>query len=295
MIFSTTFVTLLASVSALRSPSETVGISETKRAFGWFDKKGPKPITNIPSGPSQQSLVKPFISKVDINQAETFLKALAAFPERYYKSENGIKSAAWISSQIQALIPKVSASSGVTLTVKNFDHSWKRQPSVIARLASKASTAKDVVIIGSHIDTMGQGSGKPEPNLNPAADDCASGTTVVFETLRILVENNFVPNRAIEFHFYSGEEEGIYGSNEIAEAYAKAQVNVVTYLNLDQSGYVKPGTSPQIGIFTDYIDDSATQFLRQIVESYTTTPQVDSTCGYRVSFDFHNLQSLTFG
>jgi Zn-dependent M28 family amino/carboxypeptidase len=76
------------------------------------------------------------------------------------------------------------------------------------------------------------GSHLPEPNPNPGADDCASGSSVVFETLRVLVASGFVPKRPIEFHWYAGEEEGVYGSNEVANAYSKAQTNVLTYLNL---------------------------------------------------------------
>jgi leucyl aminopeptidase len=91
---------------------------------------------------------------------------------------------------------------------------------------------EDIVITGSHLDTIAYGTRRPEPNPNPGADDCASGSSVVFETLRVLVQSGFVPKRPIEFHWYAGEEEGVYGSNEVANAYAKSEMNVLTYLNL---------------------------------------------------------------
>jgi bacterial leucyl aminopeptidase len=131
-----------------------------------------------------------------------------------------------------------SAKTGTKLTVKFFNHSWKKVPSVIARYESTTvdPSLVGIVITGSHMDTLGEGGPGPEPHNNPAADDCASGSSAVFEALRVLVTSGFVPGRPIEFHWYTGEEEGILGSNEVAEAYAKAGTKVVSYLNLDQSG-----------------------------------------------------------
>ena len=77
-----------------------------------------------------------------------------------------------------------------------------------------------------------------EPNPNPAADDCGSGSVVVFESLRVLVESGFVPKRPIEFHWYAAEEEGIYGSSEVAESYAKQGIHLISYLNLGMSSFL---------------------------------------------------------
>ena len=165
------------------------------------------------------------------------------------------------------------------------------QPSVIARLEAVSGGASDIIITGSHLDTIAckfdgcikqlDGSNHAEPNANPAADDCASGSTVVFETLRILVQKGFVPFRPLEFHWYAAEEEGIYGSGAVADAYAKQGVNVMSYLNLDQSGYVKPGTKPTIALLTDHATTDSTDFLRKVANVYGT--QVVSDTKYDLS------------
>lgn len=115
--------------------------------------------------------------------------------------------------------------------------------------------------------------------LSLGADDAASGSSAVQETLRVLVAQRFIPYRPMEFHFYgtstinvAAEEVGIRGSNEVAEDYAKRQVKVFNYLNLDQSGYVNAviASKPEMGIITDYASKEATAFLRLTVSRYTS-------------------------
>ena len=73
---------------------------------------------------------------------------------------------------------------------------------------------------------------------------------------------------------------GLYGSGEIAESYAKSRIQVMSYLNLDQSGYVKPNTRPVVAILTDNSTPESTNFLRQVVKQYAQEPQADTECGY---------------
>ncbi|KAI8835316.1 hypothetical protein BC829DRAFT_493585 [Chytridium lagenaria] len=237
----------------------------------------PVPIT-LPSVAAYQSVVNPLIAKISQPAMKAWVIRLTQFPERYYKSANGIAGANWIRDQVQALSPV----SGAKLTVSLFQHSWRTQPSVIARYeAAVPTTLKGIVITGTHFDTLGAGSGKAEPNKNPAADDCASGSGVIFEALRVLVSSGFIPKRPIEFHWYAAEEVGLLGSNEVAEDYAKRGIQVVSYLNLDQSGYVKAGTTPVMGVVTDYTSTASTTFLRSIVTTYTKYRFVNTRCGYR--------------
>lgn len=239
---------------------------------------GPATISDIPKQVSKYSLVSNILRLADVVETSSFLTKMTTFPDRYFKSNNGVAAATWIYDQVLGL--KGSLDSEVLLTVKFFNHSWRRQPSVLARLESRLNTAADIVITGSHLDTIAYGSFRPEPNANPGADDCASGSSVVFETLRVLVSSGFVPKRPIEFHWYAGEEEGVYGSNEVANAYAKAGINVLTYLNLDQTGYVRPGSTPHVGMLTDYASPDSTNFLAQVAKAYSLEPIATARCGY---------------
>ncbi|KAJ3001817.1 UNVERIFIED_CONTAM: Leucine aminopeptidase 1, partial [Siphonaria sp. JEL0065] len=76
-------------------------------------------------------------------------------------------------------------------------------------------------------------------------------------------------------------EVGLLGSHDIANAYAAKGVEVVSYLNLDQSGYIKAGTREEIGIFVDYTTKAATTLLSATVAAYAGLPQVgNQQCGY---------------
>ncbi|KAJ3216579.1 hypothetical protein HDU67_009274 [Dinochytrium kinnereticum] len=245
----------------------------------------PAPIA-LPKTAAFQNVVKPLIAQISQPSMKSWLIRLTEFPERYYKSANGIASTVWIRDQANALAPV----NGTKLTGSLFDHSWKAQQSVIVRYeATTPSELEGIVIAGTHFDSVGAGSGKPKPNNNPAADDCASGSTVIFEILRVLVANGFVPGL------------GLLGSNAVAEAYAKAGTKVVSYLNLDQSGYVRAGTTPIMGVcvwfllgffhhgnslivlevVTDFTTIASTAFLRSIVTTYTKYNFVNTRCGYR--------------
>ncbi|KAI9346251.1 hypothetical protein BDR26DRAFT_893219 [Obelidium mucronatum] len=237
----------------------------------------PSPIT-LPTTPKFQSVVKPLLSRIDQSQMSSWLIKLTQFPERHYKSQNGVAAAKWIQSTVQNLqVPK-----GAKLTVSLYKHSAFIQPSVIARYESATpNKLKGIVITGSHFDTAAFGGPQGPAGPNPAADDCASGSSAVFESLRVLTSSGFIPGRPIEFHWYAGEEFGLLGSQDIANAYAAKGVEVVSYLNLDQSGYIAPGSTPQIGIFVDYTTKAATTLLSATVAAYSGLPQIgNQKCGY---------------
>lgn len=56
------------------------------------------------------------------------------------------------------------------------------------------------------------------------------------DVFRVLVAAGFKPTRNLEFHFYSGEEGGLLGSQAIASNYKSAGKSVYAYLNLDMTG-----------------------------------------------------------
>jgi bacterial leucyl aminopeptidase len=268
-------ILLLAAVSAAPFPPQFA----TQYTQAHLVKvKAPMASSTVPSALRQQQLVHNLIGQIDPILVEKHLIRLTEFPERYYESKNGALAGQWLFDEVVAL--NSSASPDVLLTVRMFKHRKWQQPSVIARLEARNGAANDIVITGTHFDTAGYGTGRPEPIKNPGADDCASGSSVIAETLRVLVKSGFVPYRPIEFHWYAAEEFGLLGSREVATDYAKRKVDVLAYLNLDQSGYVKKGTTPTIGIMTDFTDAKTTALLRATVREYTTvTKVVDTACG----------------
>ncbi|KAJ3214310.1 Leucine aminopeptidase 1 [Dinochytrium kinnereticum] len=258
-------------------------------------KSAPAIAIDFPTEAAFQTVVRTMLANISKEKVTDWVLKLTSFPERYFMSPNGVAAAEWIRDQVNALKP-----SGATkLSVSLYEHRWKVQPSVVARYEPVVPSALEgIIITGSHFDTIAYGTGKPEPILNPAADDCASGSVIVFETLRVMVESGFIPERPIEFHWYAAEEVGLHGSLEIAQAYANNDTKVVSYLNLDQSGYIRAGTQPIMGLLTDYTTPKSTNFMKSIIDTYTAYNWTLTECGYAyeaaLAFESHMSNAFPY-
>jgi leucyl aminopeptidase len=49
------------------------------------------------------------------------------------------------------------------------------------------------------------------------------------------------------------------------------------------TGYVVPGRTPKIGVFTDRVSSAATQFIRELTSTYCDITSQDERCGYACS------------
>jgi bacterial leucyl aminopeptidase len=76
----------------------------------------------------------------------------------------------------------------------------------------------------------------PTNGRAPGADDDGTGTVNLVEIFRALMAANFKPSTPVEFHWYSGEEAGLLGSQAIATNYASSGVKVRAMMELDMSG-----------------------------------------------------------
>eukprot|EP01113_Clastostelium_recurvatum_P036859 TRINITY_DN5323_c0_g1_i1.p1 TRINITY_DN5323_c0_g1~~TRINITY_DN5323_c0_g1_i1.p1 ORF type:complete len:362 (-),score=62.88 TRINITY_DN5323_c0_g1_i1:75-1160(-) len=225
----------------------------------------------IPDQPFHKDYVDVVIQDLSSNQIAQTITQLSSYFTRYYTSATGKAAAEYIHGLFTEL-----AGEREDITVDYFEHSWI-QPSVIARIKGQGPNADEVVIIGAHEDSVGVATNARAPG----ADDDASGTATIIEAFRVLVENGYTPDRTVEFHTYAGEEAGLRGSQDIATAYAQKQVDVMTMMQFDMTGYV--GRSGAIGIITDFTNVNLTAFMRILVDTYTELNWQDSTCGYGCS------------
>lgn len=58
----------------------------------------------------------------------------------------------------------------------------------------------------------------------------------------------FKPSTPVEFHWYSGEEGGLLGSQAVAKSYKSSGTTVKAFLQLDMSAYFKPGSKEVIAL-----------------------------------------------
>ncbi|WLT30839.1 M20/M25/M40 family metallo-hydrolase [Geothrix sp. PMB-07] len=98
---------------------------------------------------------------------------------------------------------------------------------------SDPALAQEAVLIGAHMDHLGL----PNGVLHPGADDNASGVSALLEILRTLAASPERPRRTILIAFWTGEEEGKFGSGHYTRHPRWPLAKTRAYLNLDMIGH----------------------------------------------------------
>ncbi|KAK7047642.1 hypothetical protein VNI00_006410 [Paramarasmius palmivorus] len=212
------------------------------------------------------SEVKPILDTLSVPNMQASLSNLTAFHNRYYNSTTGAQASEWILNKV-----KNYTSDRSDILVSFYNHSWL-QPSVTAKFLS-SSPSSPRTIIGAHLDSINKTD--PMNGRAPGADDDGTGTVNLIEAFQALVAANYRPTTPLEFHWYSAEEVGLLGSQEIATSYDEAGIDVKAMIQFDMSGYFKPGSQEVIAMESDYIDEELTDFVKSIITTYSYLPPAD--------------------
>lgn len=237
-----------------------------------------------PRSVAHNKTIHPLLSKLDSKNMRANLETFTSFHTRYYKSNYGAQSSAWLLSQVEQLIFQSGASKLGAKAVP-FPHPWG-QSSIIATIPGKSNKT---VVIGAHQDSINLF--LPSILAAPGADDDGSGTVTILEALRVLLTNNATihgeaPN-TIEFHWYSAEEGGLLGSQAIFSHYEKTGRDIKAMLQQDMTGYVQKtldaGEPESVGVITDFVDPGLTEFIKEVITAYCDIPYIETKCGYACS------------
>jgi len=226
----------------------------------------------IPTTPTNQRIVTPLLSQINLRNLQQNLNTFSTFNNRYYTSTTGEQSSNWLFQTVKA-----TAGNRSEIVVTQFQHSWL-QKSVVARIPG-SSGREDIVVIGAHQDSINLLA--PVNGRAPGADDDGSGSITLLEIFRILIDNGFRPELTVEFHWYSAEEVGLRGSQDIVSSLVARNVPVRSMVQIDMDGY--NALERKVAIITDFTDSNLNAFLRKLVEEYCTIGWVDSQCGYACS------------
>lgn len=230
-----------------------------------------------PSKPSYNKTVKPMLKDLSKKQMREHLETFTAFHTRYFRSEYGAQSSAWLLGQVNATLADAGASKHGA-SARAFAHSWG-QASVIATIPGKSN---NTVVIGAHQDSINLF--LPSLLSAPGADDDGSGSVTILEALRVLLTNKDVvkgkATNTIEFHWYSAEEGGLLGSQAIFQSYEKEGRKVKAMLQQDMTGYVQKtldaGEPESVGVITDYVDPGLTAFIKAVITEYCDIPYIET-------------------
>ncbi len=112
-------------------------------------------------------------------------------------------------------------------------------PDVIGEITGLINP-QDVFVIGGHIDDV---------NGTPGADDNASGSVAALVAADILSQYQW--GCTLRFAFWTGEEQGLLGSDAYARHVHGEGQNILGYLNLDMIAYNTPN-DPDTSIYLGY-------------------------------------------
>ncbi len=101
----------------------------------------------------------------------------------------------------------------------------------------------EIIVLGAHYDHLGEGGeGSLAPrsgDIHHGADDNASGVAGLLELARIFSGQESRPRRTLVFMAFSGEEEGLLGSNYYVNHPLMPLANTIAMINMDMIGRMK--------------------------------------------------------
>lgn len=224
---------------------------------------------------NQPKMVKQLIAGAAEAPIRTVIEELSKFHNRYYNSQTGVDSQHYVKNTWQDILQSRSDAK-----VEFFQHPRWDQPSVIATI-NGAKTPDEYIVIGGHADSIA-GFWSRASARAPGADDNASGIATITEIMRVLVENNFQPEKSLVFMAYAAEEVGLLGSKEIAQTWKRDGKNVVGVIQLDMTNF--QGSTEDIVIITDNTNSGQNDFMAKLLDTYL--PNFSWTrdqCGYACS------------
>lgn len=141
------------------------------------------------------------------------------------------------------------------------------------------SLKNEVIVIGAHYDHLGYGTANSlytgkERLIHYGADDNASGTSGVLELAHYFSLNRAQLKRSMLFICFSGEEEGLLGSNYFVNSSLFKKLNIVAMLNMDMIGRLRDNKLIINGVGTSSVWDSLVNTTNNIYNfNLTTTPE----------------------
>lgn len=174
-----------------------------------------------PTRPVSESLVQALVDRVSADSVLAQINRLVAFYTRYSTTESCRLAARWIETKFQAY--------GCDSTAQEVFRSGYA-PNVIGRKLG-AVNPRPIWVICGHIDNTSDYA----PNRCPGSDDNASGTAAVLEACRVFADIGF--DQTVYFIGFSGEEQGLYGSDSFTRRASRRGDSIMAALNFDMISY----------------------------------------------------------
>ncbi|MFZ1947489.1 MAG: M28 family peptidase [bacterium] len=189
------------------------------------------------------ALIQEMVDAVSVSNINTNVQRLQNFVTRYSTTDSCQAAANWIKAQFEAY--------GID-SVYFHHYSSTYKDNVVAVIPGVANPDK-IVVIGGHYDSI-----TSTTNNCPGADDNATGTECVLECARILSQYDF--NYTLVFIAFSGEEQGLFGSDAYASEAAARGDDIIGMIAVDMIGYLAGGDAMDL----DIIANTSSQWIRDL-------------------------------
>ncbi len=204
---------------------------------------------------SKDDEVKRYVSQVNEDSLKSYIGKLVSFETRHTLSsiddpKNGIGAARnWVIRKFRDYAKNSGGRMEVYLQQEDLQPDGKRIDkavnlgNAVAFLKGTDPNDKRVFLIGGHLDSRVTDV-MNRTSKAPGANDDGSGVSAVIESARILSKSSFPAS--VIFVAFSGEEQSLLGSKQLAEKVKKENWQLEAVLNNDMIGNPKAGETGHV-------------------------------------------------
>lgn len=204
---------------------------------------------------SKDDEVKKYVSQVNEDSLKSYIGKLVSFETRHTLSsiddpKHGIGAARnWVISKFNDYAKNSGGRMEVYLQQEDIQPDGKRIDKVVnlgnavAFLKGTDPNDKRVFLIGGHLDSRVTDV-MNRTSKAPGANDDGSGVSAVIESARILSKSSFPAS--VIFVAFSGEEQSLLGSKQLAEKIKRENWQLEAVLNNDMIGNPKTGETGEV-------------------------------------------------
>lgn len=182
--------------------------------------------------------VSTHVDLVSENNIRDIVSSLTSFHNRHTKSTNIHLVAEWIMNYVKNFDDNV--------TYHEYLHDGYQLKNVVY---NKQGTTDKTLLFCAHYDTILNNRREDVDARAPGADDNASGVSSLLEISRIISKLNF--KHSIRLAFFSGEEQGLWGSTHYAQFLRDRNEDLHAVVNLDmcaEAGFLATNNTTNVDI-----------------------------------------------
>lgn len=200
----------------------------------------------FPSSTAGADVIRAALATITPESWAPILEELVRYGNRQTGTTQNNNAAAWIKAEFEA--------AGLTVTYDPFSNSQN----IVGVKAPERRTSNGYIVVGGHMDGVPAATGG-------AAEDNGSGTAATIALARALAP--YAVDTEIRFIAFSGEEQGLVGSNSYTNKARDRGDQVIAMFNLDMIAY-NPSSNNQFKLFENAASRSLADYTIETLGLY---------------------------